>query len=48
MNKDLVLGVIAMGLCVLGKGAAAESPGGVPVTIEYYYCLLYTSPSPRD
>ena len=40
MNKDLVLGVIAMGLCVLGKGAAAESPGGVPVTIEYYYKIV--------
>jgi hypothetical protein len=40
VNKDLVLGVIAMGLCVLGKGAAAESPGGVPVTIEYYYKIV--------
>ena len=23
-------------------------PGGAPLPDEYYHCLLYTSPSPRD
>jgi len=40
VNKELALGVIAMGLCVLGNAAAAESAGGVPVTIEYYYKIV--------
>lgn len=37
MKKELAMGVIAIGLSALGQASAAESAGGEPVTIEYYY-----------
>jgi hypothetical protein len=40
MKKNLAAAVIVFGLCTLGQATAAESAGGGPVTIEYYYKIV--------
>ena len=36
------------GVALLGHQNMTKSATGFMVTTPYYYCLLYTSPSPRD
>jgi hypothetical protein len=40
VNKNLAIGVIAMGLCAPGQAIAAQSAGGRSVVIEYYYKIV--------